>query len=72
MLRYIARLGALSASVAFVGLVFAPSAFAYIDPGSGSYIIQILIASFLAVSVAVATFWKRLRLFFGKLLKRRR
>ena len=30
---------------------------AYVDPGSGSYLIQILVASFLAVAYMARTYW---------------
>jgi len=40
----------------------APSAaHAYIDPGSGSYLLQIVIAGLVAVSFTVKTFWSNLK-----------
>lgn len=53
------------ASLGF-GLVFSPAALAYIDPGSGSYIIQIIAATFLGAMVAVGAFWSRLKRFFSR------
>lgn len=44
---------------------------AYIDPGSGSYLFQILIASLLAVGVSVKVFWKRIRSLARSVLSRR-
>lgn len=38
--------------------------FGYIDPGSGSYIIQILIAAFLGISMGIKIFWKKIKAFF--------
>jgi hypothetical protein len=40
------------------------SAFAYLDPASGSMIIQALIAGIAAVSVSIGVFWRRIRSFF--------
>lgn len=37
----------------------------YLDPGSGSIIIQILIAVLLGLGVAVRASWGRIRRFFG-------
>ena len=47
-------------------LIAAPSASAYIDPGSSSFIVQILIGAFAGIGLAVATFWRRIRLFFSR------
>jgi len=37
----------------------------YLDPGSGSFIIQILIAVLLGLGVALRASWKKIRTFFG-------
>jgi hypothetical protein len=48
-------------------LIAAPGAHAaYIDPGSSSFIIQILIGAAAGLGLAIATFWRRIRLFFMK------
>lgn len=39
---------------------------AYIDPGSGSVLIQGLIATIAAVGVTLKLYWHRLLAFFGK------
>lgn len=41
---------------AFYSLLFMPNAFAYIDPGTGSMILQALLAAL----VAVLAFWKQI------------
>jgi hypothetical protein len=38
----------------------------YIDPGSSSFIIQILIGAAAGVGLAIATFWRKIRLFFSR------
>ncbi|NTW08507.1 MAG: hypothetical protein HGA28_02935 [Anaerolineaceae bacterium] len=38
----------------------------YLDPGSGSFIIQILIAAVLGLGVAVRASWGRIKRFFGR------
>jgi hypothetical protein len=66
----------LSRMVVFVGAISillgagADSAHAYIDPGSSSYVIQIIIGAVAAGGLAIATFWRRIRLFFGRLFGR--
>jgi hypothetical protein len=39
---------------------------AYLDPGSGSYLIQILIAFLLGSAIAIRAFWGRIKAFFTK------
>jgi hypothetical protein len=43
---------------------FAPPA--YLDPGSGSFLIQILIAVLLGLGVAVRASWGKIKKLFGK------
>lgn len=42
-----------------------PVANAYIDPGTGSYIFQIVIGGLLAGGLFLKTFWRRIRALFG-------
>ena len=49
----------------------AHSSLAYIDPGSGSYIFQLLVGAFVGVAVAIKVFWRRVFAFFtGKLSRK--
>ncbi len=38
----------------------------YLDPGSGSYILQILLAALLGGAFAIKMYWKKLTSFFKK------
>lgn len=38
----------------------------YIDPGSGSYLVQMIIAAVLGGMFYIKTIWKRIKLFFSK------
>jgi len=38
---------------------------AYLDPGSGSFLIQLLIAALLGVGIALRASWGRIKGFFG-------
>jgi hypothetical protein len=42
------------------------SPLAYLDPGSGSFLIQILIAVLIGVGVAVRASWGKIKNLFGK------
>jgi cytochrome b561 len=41
-------------------LLIVPAANAYVDPGTGSYVFQVLIGVFLGAAVAVKVFWRRI------------
>jgi hypothetical protein len=41
-------------------------AYAYLDPGTGSYLLQLLIAGLLGASMAVKIFWGNIKAFFSK------
>ncbi len=43
----------------------AQPAFAYIDPGSGSAIMSVIIGFFVAIGVLVKTFWYKIKSFFS-------
>ena len=47
-------------------LLVTTPAFAYIDPGTGSFLLQGLIATFLTASFAVRGYWHRVKNFFFK------
>lgn len=38
----------------------------YLDPGTGSFIIQILLAGLLGIGVAVKIYWKKIVAFFKR------
>lgn len=43
----------------FVSLIAIPSAYAYIDPGTGSFIFQLIVGGLLAAGVVFRSFWRR-------------
>ena len=44
-------------------MLFAP--LPYLDPGSGSFLIQLLIAALLGIGVAIRASWSRIKGWFG-------
>jgi hypothetical protein len=62
----------LSRPIAFLllGLFLLPlCGYGYIDPGTGSYIIQLIIAAFIGISLSLRIFWKRIKALFSKKAK---
>ena len=47
-------------------LAFTPTAQAYIDPGTGSLILQGLIAAIAGIAVTAGVFWERLKTLFRR------
>ncbi|MEO6289915.1 MAG: hypothetical protein ABIO76_08345 [Ginsengibacter sp.] len=43
-----------------------PLSLLYIDPGSGSYLVQMIIAAVLGGLFYIKTIWRRIKLFFSK------
>jgi hypothetical protein len=52
--------------VVAVGILAAPAE-AYLDPGTGSYVFQMVAAAIISVGFLVRAYWNRLRSFFARL-----
>ena len=53
-----------------LSLVLARKAYAYIDPGTGSMIVQAVIAAIAAISVSIGVFRRQVASFLGRLFRR--
>jgi len=56
--------------VALIFFITVGSLNAYIDPGSGSYILQLLIAGALGGLYAIKVFWSQIKSFFSSLFRK--
>ena len=45
--------------------IFLPNAYAYIDPGSGSLIIQMLIGTLVGLGIALKVYWQKIKMKFS-------
>jgi predicted ABC-type exoprotein transport system permease subunit len=54
-----------------LALLLAQPAYAYLDPGTGSYFLQILAASILGALFTLKLFWGRLKTLLKKLFQRK-
>lgn len=57
--------------IIFIGLFFPRPAYAYLDPGTGSYIIQLIIGAFLGGGYLIKVYWKEIKAKFQQLTKRK-
>lgn len=48
----------------FLLLLLANPAYAYLDPGTGSMLLQGILAGIMAMGVTVGIYWRRLKAFF--------
>ena len=51
-------------------IVLPSTVYAYLDPGTGSYILQMAIAGVLGGLYALKLFWKNIKTFFNKIFSR--
>lgn len=49
----------------FATLLMGP--LAYLDPGTGSYFLQLIIAGLLGLLFVLKTYWRRIKVFLGRL-----
>ena len=57
--------------LAIVCLVFPFYSYGYIDPGTGSYVFQIIVAALVAVSFAVKVYWLKIKGFIAGLITKK-
>jgi len=58
--------------LSFLILNLSPNAYAYIEPGTASYILQLIIGALIAGLIAVKVFWNGFKSFFAKLFFHRK
>lgn len=52
-------------------LILPTPTYAYLDPGTGSYLLQIMAAVFFGGAYALTTWWKQIKLFVGRIFFRK-
>ena len=55
-------------AVIFLCIITVQRTYAYLNPGTGSMVIQILVASFIGAIYMIKIFWKRVKSFIQRLL----
>jgi hypothetical protein len=58
------RIRIVQAAIFWTLLISVQDAHAYLDPGTGSLVIQALIAGFVGASFYIITSWKKLKVFY--------
>lgn len=61
----VARMVEFFIAFALIFIASSRAAHAYIDPGTGSYLFQLAVASLAAAAFTLKVYWQRIRSFFG-------
>ena len=56
----------LVAVIIFLHMIFPSHSYAYLDPGSGSIMLQLLLVAFFSALAAIKVFWGKIKTFFTK------
>lgn len=59
------------ACIVLLLILWAKTAYAYLDPGTGSYLIQVSVAMIFGALFAIKIFWTNVKQFFLNLFKRK-
>jgi hypothetical protein len=51
--------------VALTALLISQHSYAYLDPGTGSYLLQIIVGAFAGGLFLIKTYWGNLKTYFG-------
>ena len=65
-MRYLKQFAGFVILGAISMVAFQPQAYAYLDPGSGGFFIQMLLAALVGLSFTLKTYWKKIKDFFTK------
>jgi len=68
------KINHLAGSALFIAALFVlvpGNAYAYLDPGTGSYMLQIILGVLLGAAFAIKAFWFRIRAFLDGLFSRK-
>jgi len=71
MIKYFRQLATVVFLFSLLYLVFPQRVYAYLDPGTGSYILQLAIAALLGGSVMIKIYWKKIRTYLANLFSKK-
>lgn len=71
MMKYLKYLVVIAVSFSLLYLMFPQTAYAYLDPGTGSYILQLAIAILLGGSLVIKIYWRKIKAYFLNLFSKK-
>lgn len=54
-----------------VYLMLPQTAYSYLDPGTGSYVLQVLLAAFVGAAFTMKIYWAKIKIFFVDLFAKK-
>jgi hypothetical protein len=70
-MKYLKNISMTVAFLVVFSLTLPDHAYGYIDPGTGSYFLQLVLAALLGSLYAVKVYWKKIRSFFKNIFSKR-
>jgi len=70
-MKYLKYLVVIAVSFSLLYLMFPQTAYAYLDPGTGSYILQLAIAILLGGSLVIKIYWRKIKVYFLNLFSKK-
>ncbi|MFH1479554.1 MAG: hypothetical protein ABIG92_07300 [Candidatus Omnitrophota bacterium] len=70
MLRSLMCIAKIFIIICIFYIVFPKASYAYIDPGSGSFVIQLVIGALCGLSFLVKVYWRKIISFFSNIFSR--
>jgi len=71
-MKYLKNVSLTAAGFVILSLTFPYNVHAYLDPGTGSYFLQLIIAGFLGSLFAIKFQWKKIKTFFINVFPKRK
>ena len=71
MIKYFRYVATVAVLLSLFYLVSPQRAYAYLDPGTGSYILQLAIALLLGGSFAIKIYWRKIKTYFANLFSKK-
>ena len=71
MIKYFRYVATVAVLLSLLYLVSPQRAYAYLDPGTGSYILQLAIALLLGGSLAIKIYWRKIKTYFANLFSKK-
>lgn len=53
-------------------IFFSKNTYAYLDPGSGNYILQIIVAFFASIFISLKIFWGKITFYYYKIIGKKK
>ena len=55
----------------FLSIFYQSNAHAYLDPGTGSFILQLIVGLIASIGATAAFYWRKIKLFLKKIFKKK-